>query len=265
MSAINRIPTVAASSQEVPKGTLGRIHSVETCGTVDGPGIRFIVFMQGCLMRCKYCHNRDTWDTHSGREVTVAELMKDITSYRHFMNASGGGVTASGGEAMLQPAFITELFHACKQHGIHTCLDTNGFVRHLDSQVDLLLEQTDLVLLDIKQINDEKHIPLTHVSNKYTLEFARYLAAKGKTMWIRYVVVPSWSDDDESAKGLGEFIATLGDRVEKVELLPYHELGKHKWDVLGDPYELTEIKPPKKEVMERVKEILSQYHPNVKY
>ncbi|HHQ4738477.1 pyruvate formate lyase 1-activating protein [Aeromonas veronii] len=265
MSVINRIPAVEISQPAGVHGTVGRIHSVETCGTVDGPGIRFIVFMQGCLMRCKYCHNRDTWDTEGGREVTVPELMSDITSYRHFMNASGGGVTASGGEAMLQPAFITELFTACKEKGIHTCLDTNGFVRHLDEQVDKLLDQTDLVLLDIKQINDEKHIPLTHVSNRYTLEFARYLAAKGKTMWIRYVVVPTWSDDDESAEGLGQFIAELGESVEKVELLPYHELGKHKWDVLGDPYELSGIKPPSKETMERVKGILGKYHNNVKY
>ncbi|MGL6614669.1 pyruvate formate lyase 1-activating protein, partial [Aeromonas caviae] len=242
MSVINRIPAVESKgpatpgTQRIPTveasdtGTtdiIGRIHSVETCGTVDGPGIRFIVFMQGCLMRCKYCHNRDTWDTQGGREVTVPELMKDLTSYRHFMNASGGGVTASGGEAMLQQEFIAELFTACKAQGIHTCLDTNGFVRHYDELLDRVLDNTDLVLLDIKQINDEKHIPLTHVSNKYTLEFARYLASRGQTMWIRYVVVPTWSDDDESAEGLGQFIAELGECVEKVELLPYHELGKH--------------------------------------
>ena len=203
MSVINRIPAVETSgpadqgTQRIPAATvsdtsnpdiIGRIHSVETCGTVDGPGIRFIVFMQGCLMRCKYCHNRDTWDTQGGREVTVPELMQDLTSYRHFMNASGGGVTASGGEAMLQQEFIAELFAACQAQGIHTCLDTNGFVRHYDELLDRVLDNTDLVLLDIKQINDEKHIPLTHVSNKYTLEFARYLASRGQTMWIRYVV-----------------------------------------------------------------------------
>lgn len=279
MSSINRIPAAEVSAaaekpgktQRIPavsdNGTevIGRIHSVETCGTVDGPGIRFIVFMQGCLMRCKYCHNRDTWDTQGGREVTVPELMKDLTSYRHFMNASGGGVTASGGEAMLQQEFIAELFAACKAQGIHTCLDTNGFVRHYDEQLDRVLDNTDLVLLDIKQINDEKHIPLTHVSNKYTLEFARYLASRGQTMWIRYVVVPTWSDDDESAEGLGQFIAGLGESVEKVELLPYHELGKHKWDVLGDNYDLTGIKPPSKETMDRIQAILGKYHPNVKY
>ncbi|WP_221620865.1 pyruvate formate lyase 1-activating protein [Aeromonas caviae] len=258
------MPTVEASDTGTTD-IIGRIHSVETCGTVDGPGIRFIVFMQGCLMRCKYCHNRDTWDTQGGREVTVPELMKDLTSYRHFMNASGGGVTASGGEAMLQQEFIAELFTACKAQGIHTCLDTNGFVRHYDELLDRVLDNTDLVLLDIKQINDEKHIPLTHVSNKYTLEFARYLASRGQTMWIRYVVVPTWSDDDESAEGLGQFIAELGECVEKVELLPYHELGKHKWDVLGDTYDLVGIKPPSKETMDRVQGILGKYHPNVKY
>jgi pyruvate formate lyase activating enzyme len=269
MSVINRIPIV--TSDATHRGTtdapelIGRIHSVETCGTVDGPGIRFIAFMQGCLMRCKYCHNRDTWDTQGGREVTVAELMQDITSYRHFMNASGGGVTASGGEALLQQPFVTALFAACQAQGVHTCLDTNGFVRNLDAELDRLLDHTDLVLLDIKQINDDKHIPLTHVSNKYTLAFARYLASKGKTMWIRYVVVPTWSDDDASAEGLGQFIAELGDSVEKVELLPYHELGKHKWEVLGDTYDLNGIRPPSKESMDRIQAILSRYHPNVKY
>ena len=151
MSVINRIPAVETSgpadqgTQRIPAATvsdtsnpdiIGRIHSVETCGTVDGPGIRFIVFMQGCLMRCKYCHNRDTWDTQGGREVTVPELMQDLTSYRHFMNASGGGVTASGGEAMLQQEFIAELFAACQAQGIHTCLDTNGFVRHYDELLE---------------------------------------------------------------------------------------------------------------------------------
>ena len=243
----------------------GRIHSVETCGTVDGPGIRFIVFMQGCLMRCLYCHNRDTWDTSGGKEVTVDELMKDLLTYRHFINASGGGITASGGEATLQKEFVTELFKACKQNGIHTCLDTNGFIRHYDQALDALLDVSDLVLLDIKHMNDDVHIPLTHVSNKYTLEFARYLASRGQTMWIRYVVVPTWSDDDESAEGLGQFIAELGECVEKVELLPYHELGKHKWDVLGDTYDLVGIKPPSKETMDRVQGILGKYHPNVKY
>ena len=238
----------------------GRIHSIETCGTVDGPGIRFIAFFQGCLMRCKYCHNRDTWDTEGGKEVTVDDLMKDLLSYRHFMKSSGGGVTASGGEATLQKEFVTEWFKACKAQGIHTCLDTNGFIRHYDEALDALLDKTDLVMLDIKHMNDDIHIPLTHVSNKYCLEFARYLAKKGKTIWIRYVVVPGWSDDDAGAHALGAFIRDeLGGKVEKIEMLPYHELGKHKWTAMGEKYELDGVHPPKKEVMEHLKEILVSY------
>lgn len=244
----------------------GRIHSIETCGTVDGPGIRFIAFFQGCLMRCKYCHNRDTWDTEGGKEVTVDDLMKDLLSYRHFMKSSGGGVTASGGEATLQKEFVTEWFKACKAQGIHTCLDTNGFIRHYDEALDALLDQTDLVMLDIKHMNDDVHIPLTHVSNKYCLEFARYLAQKGKTMWIRYVVVPGWSDDDAGAHALGTFIRDeLGGKVEKLEMLPYHELGKHKWIAMGEKYELEGVHPPKKEVMEHLKEILVSYGVKTNY
>ena len=244
----------------------GRIHSIETCGTVDGPGIRFIAFFQGCLMRCKYCHNRDTWDTEGGKEVTVDDLMKDLLSYRHFMKSSGGGVTASGGEATLQKEFVTEWFKACKAQGIHTCLDTNGFIRHYDEALDALLDQTDLVMLDIKHMNDDIHIPLTHVSNKYCLEFARYLAQKGKTMWIRYVVVPGWSDDDAGAHALGAFIRDeLGGKVEKLEMLPYHELGKHKWTAMGEKYELEGVHPPKKEVMEHLKEILVSYGVKTNY
>lgn len=244
----------------------GRIHSIETCGTVDGPGIRFIAFFQGCLMRCKYCHNRDTWDTEGGKEVTVDDLMKDLLSYRHFMKSSGGGVTASGGEATLQKEFVTEWFKACKTQGIHTCLDTNGFIRHYDEALDALLDQTDLVMLDIKHMNDDIHIPLTHVSNKYCLEFARYLAQKGKTMWIRYVVVPGWSDDDAGAHALGAFIRDeLGGKVEKLEMLPYHELGKHKWIAMGEKYELEGVHPPKKEVMEHLKEILVSYGVKTNY
>lgn len=178
----------------------GRIHSVESFGTVDGPGIRFIAFMQGCLMRCKYCHNRDTWDLDGGKEVTVAELMEQIVSYRPFLEASCGGVTASGGEAVLQAEFVAELFKACKAEGIHTCLDTNGFVRKYTEVIDQLLDNTDLVLLDIKQMDDAKHIDLTKVSNQRTLQFAEYLAKRGQKTWIRYVVVGGYTDDELGRK-----------------------------------------------------------------
>lgn len=238
--------------------TLGRVHSIESCGTLDGPGIRYVVFFQGCLMRCMYCHNRDTWDLHSGREVTVDELMSELVTYRAYMNASGGGVTATGGEAVLQPEFIRDWFRACKAEGIHTCLDTNGFVRHYDTVIDEMIEATDLVMLDIKQVNDEIHQQLAGVSNQRTLQFAKYLAQKNKRTWIRYVVVPGWTDDDASAHLLGEFTSNMYN-IEKIELLPYHELGKHKWTTMGEIYPLESAKPPSKETLDRLQNIIAGY------
>ncbi|WP_221076496.1 pyruvate formate lyase 1-activating protein [Agarivorans aestuarii] len=243
---------------------IGRIHSTESCGTVDGPGIRFIVFMQGCLMRCQYCHNRDTWDLHGGKEVSVTELMSDLTPYRRFMNASGGGVTASGGEAILQAEFVRDLFRECQAQGIHTCLDTNGYVRKHTDVIDELLDVSDLVMLDIKQIHDEVHQDLVGVSNKRTLDFARYLHKVGQKTWIRYVVVPGFTDDEKSAHDLGEFLAPF-DNVEKIELLPYHELGKHKWTAMGEDYPLAGVKPPSKDTMETISGILKLYHDKVIY
>ncbi|MEX0445986.1 pyruvate formate lyase 1-activating protein [Xenorhabdus sp. SGI246] len=243
---------------------LGRIHSFESCGTIDGPGIRFIAFFQGCLMRCLYCHNRDTWDTHCGKTVTVEELIKEVTTYRHFMNASGGGVTASGGEAILQAEFVRDWFRACHAEGIHTCLDTNGFVRRYEPVIDELLDDTDLVMLDLKQLDDDIHRELVGVSNHRTLEFAHYLAKRNQKTWIRYVVVPGWSDDDKSVHMLGEFTRDMKN-IEKIELLPYHELGKHKWIAMGEKYKLKEVKPPSHETMERVQRILTNYGHHVIY
>ncbi|PIW58856.1 pyruvate formate lyase 1-activating protein [Shewanella sp. CG12_big_fil_rev_8_21_14_0_65_47_15] len=242
----------------------GRIHSVESFGTVDGPGIRFITFMQGCLMRCQYCHNRDTWDLDGGKEVQVEELMSQIISYRPFLDASNGGVTASGGEAILQAEFVAELFKACKKEGIHTCLDTNGFVRKYTPIIDELLDHTDLVLLDIKQMNDDKHIELTKVSNHRTLQFAEYLAKRNQATWIRYVVVGGFTDDEASALQLAEFIKPMKN-VEKVELLPYHELGKHKWEAMGETYQLDGVTPPSRETMEKIKAVFSSLGINAVY
>ncbi|MGL4446969.1 MAG: pyruvate formate lyase 1-activating protein [Shewanella sp.] len=242
----------------------GRIHSVESFGTVDGPGIRFITFMQGCLMRCQYCHNRDTWDLDGGKEVQVDELMSQIISYRPFLDASNGGVTASGGEAMLQAEFVAELFKACKKEGIHTCLDTNGFVRKYTPIIDELLDHTDLVLLDIKQMNDDKHIELTKVSNHRTLQFAQYLANRNQTTWIRYVVVGGFTDDEASALTLAEFIKPMTN-IEKVELLPYHELGKHKWEAMGETYQLDGVSPPSRETMEKIKAVFTEQGINAIY
>jgi len=244
--------------------TTGRIHSFESCGTVDGPGIRFIVFLQGCKMRCKYCHNRDTWDMKDGKQVTVEEIINDAKSYKHFMRASGGGVTCSGGEALLQPEFVRDFFRAAQAEGMHTCLDTNGHISKLTDVVDEVLAASDLVMLDLKQMKDEIHQDLVGVSNKRSLDFARYLNKIGQTTWIRYVVVPGYTDDEESAHLLGEFIKDM-DNIEKIEMLPYHKLGAHKWEALGYDYPLEGVNPPPKETMDNIKAILEQYHHNVKY
>ena len=238
--------------------TIGRIHSFETCGTVDGPGIRFIIFLQGCLMRCKYCHNRDTWDQNAGRDVSVEEIINEVVTYRHFIKASGGGVTASGGEAMLQPEFVRDFFLAAKKEGIHTCLDTNGHIRKHTEIIDEVLDATDLVMLDLKQLNDEIHQDLIGVSNRRTLDFARYLHQRGQKTWIKYVVVPGYTDDEDSIHRLGDFIKGM-DNIEKVELLPYHQLGEHKWETLGYEYELKGVGVPPKDTMENLKSILEGY------
>lgn len=242
----------------------GRIHSTESCGTVDGPGIRFIVFLQGCLLRCLYCHNRDSWDLHDGKEVTVDELLQQLKPYRHFMDASGGGITASGGEAMLQPEFIRDLFRACQAEGIHTCLDTNGYIRKYTDVIDEVLAATDLVMLDLKQINNEIHHTLVGADNMRILEFAHYLHKVGQKTWIRYVVVPGFTDDEKSAHELGRFIKDMNN-IERVEMLPYHELGKHKWETMGETYQLEDVQPPSRAMMEKLQSILSEYHSNVMF
>ena len=244
--------------------SVGRIHSFESCGTVDGPGIRFIIFLQGCLMRCMYCHNRDTWDTHEGKEVTVTELIEEAKSYRHFMKASGGGITCSGGESMLQPEFVRDFLRAAQAEGMHTCLDTHGYIRKHTDVIDEVLEASDLVMLDLKQMKDDVHKELIGVSNTRVLDFARYLQKVGQKTWIRYVIVPGYTDDEESAHLLGEFIKDM-DNIEKIELLPYHQLGAHKWEAMGLEYPLDGVNPPSKETMEKMVEILSQYHNNVKF
>ncbi|QBY04927.1 pyruvate formate lyase 1-activating protein [Thalassotalea sp. HSM 43] len=236
----------------------GRVHSVESCGTFDGPGIRFIVFMQGCLMRCKYCHNRDSWDEDAGDEMTVEQVLEQVRPYKHFFKSSGGGITVSGGEPILQAEFVTALFTACKQEGIHTTLDTNGFIRGQDEKMDALMQVTDLVLLDLKQIQDKIHIDLTKVSNRYALSFARHLQKINKPVWIRYVVVPGYTDDQLSAQLLAEFLHPM-DNVVHIELLPYHSIGAYKWQQYGDTYELAHIHPPSQLTMQQLKKTFNIY------
>lgn len=235
---------------------VGRIHSVESLGAVDGPGLRCVIFTQGCLMRCRYCHNPDTWNLHGGGERTVGSLVGQLRSYLPFMKASGGGVTVSGGEPLLQPSFVAGLFEECHKVGIHTCLDTNGYC---DEEAAMpVLEHTDLVLLDIKQIDPDKHQGLTGVGLGKTLAYARLLARRQIRTWIRYVVVPGLTDSPADVDRLGRFVATLPN-VEKVELLPYHLLGRHKWESLGIRYTLGEVEPPGQETMDRIAEQLRRH------
>lgn len=247
-------PVGAPSAPKGQTGELtGYIHSVESFGTLDGPGIRYVIFFQGCHLRCLFCQNRDTWEQRSGRTTTVAEVMSEIRRYKRFMESSGGGITASGGDPILQPRFVTELFRAAREEGIHTALDTSG-VTAITPAVDELLSVTDLVLLDIKHINSGIHWELTGHGNERVLALARHLDAIGKRTWVRHVVVPGYSATEESARETARFLAGL-DAVEQVDLLPYHEFGSHKWEALAERYPLEGVEPPSKEQMEALRAI----------
>ncbi len=233
---------------------IARIHSMESFGTVDGPGIRFVLFLQGCHLKCKYCHNRDTWDIKGGEEKTLEEIIEKIKNYKNYITISGGGVTVTGGEPLLQVKFLIELFKELKKENIHTCIDTSGMVNITDD-IKELLQYTDLVLLDIKHIDDEKCKNLVGVSNKKELEFARYLSDNNIKMWIRQVLVPGYTDDEKDLLKLRDFLGTLK-TVEKVQILKYHNLGKHKWEKMGLRYELEGVREATIEDEERAKKIL---------
>ena len=241
---------------------VGRIHSFESFGTVDGPGIRFVTFLQGCPLRCKYCHNPDTW-LGGGTEYSAEDVAARILRYRNYFG-DNGGATVSGGEPLLQIDFVTELFTLLKAKGVHTCVDTSGITFDKDSAESVkkhekLLEVTDLVLLDIKHIDGDKHRELTGKDNARTLAFAKFLSEKGKKTWIRHVLVPGYTDDDEALKRLKAFIDTL-QTVERVEVLPYHTMGEVKYEKLGYDYALKGVKPPEKERVENAKKILGVRH-----
>ena len=237
----------------------GRIHSYESFGTVDGPGIRFVIFFQGCPMRCKYCHNPDTWEVGGGREVSAEDAVKEALKYKSYFGQKGG-VTATGGEPMLQLPFLTELFSRLKAKGVHTCLDTSAAPFPAEenadrSAFDELLKVTDLVLLDIKHIDEEAHRALTGRSGAHARAFANYLSERGKPMWIRHVLVPGITDDDGALLRLKAFIDGLK-TVEKVEVLPYHTLGIAKYRALGMEYPLEGVRPPEKERVQNARMIL---------
>ena len=231
----------------------GRIHSFESLGAVDGPGIRFVVFMQGCHLKCKYCQNRDTWDINSGEQYTVKQVVEKIMRYKNYIVASNGGVTLSGGEPLLQQDFVISLFQELKKQNISTCLDTSGMFTITD-KIKQIVDLTDIFLLDIKSINDETCKWLTGSSNSLELEFAKYINEKNKRIWIRQVLVPGITDKKEDLLKLKEFLKTIN--VEKFEFLPYHDLGKYKWEKLGLPYELEDVRVASNKDVERAKEIM---------
>ncbi len=225
---------------------LGRIHSIETFGTVDGPGIRFVVFTQGCPVRCLYCHNPDSRDAHGGKEVTVDYLIDQIKKCKSYIRK--GGVTVSGGEPLMQPEFTREIFARCHQIGLHTALDTSGYC---DLEVAKpVLAETDLVLLDIKSYIPELYYKVTGVSIEPTLTMARYLSDIGKPAWIRFVLVPDLTDRIDNINQLADFIATLKN-VERLEVLPFHKMGEYKWEQLGLPYSLTDTTPASPELVQK--------------
>ena len=237
---------------------VGYVHSLETFGSVDGPGVRFVVFLQGCALRCKYCHNPETWAAEGGEEWTAEKLFQRVYRYRNYWGKKGG-ITVSGGEPLLQLDFMTELFRLAKENGVGTVLDTAGqpFTREepFFSKFNELLKYTDLVMLDIKHIDDEEHKKLTGHTNKNILDCARYLSDQGIKMWIRHVLVPGITDKDEYLIRTREFIDTLK-TVTKVEVLPYHTLGAYKWKELGIPYKLEGVEPPTEDRIQNAKKIL---------
>lgn len=225
--------------------TKGNIHSLETFGTVDGPGVRFVVFFQGCPMRCLYCHNPDSWTTEENKLYFADEIIKKYESVKEFCK---GGITATGGEPTMQMEFLIELFKLAKEKSIHTVLDTCGilFNKNKEKSFDELMKYTDLVMLDIKHINDEEHKKLTQCSNKNILDFARYLSDKKIPTWIRHVVVPEITYDEKYLKELGEFLSALKN-IKALDILPYHDMAIPKYENLGLEYKLKNTPPLTKE------------------
>ena len=222
------------------KNTLGNIHSIESFGTVDGPGVRLVVFMQGCPMRCQYCHNPDTWEYKENQKVTVDEILQKYESIKEFLK--NGGITVTGGEPLSQIEFVTELFKKAKEKNIHTALDTSGvlFNRNNTTKLDELLKYTDIVMLDLKHFDNDKHKKLTGFSNENILDFAKYLSEKNIQTWIRHVVVPTITDTEESLKDIGKFIAGLKS-LKALDVLPYHNMAIPKYENLGIDYPLKDI------------------------
>lgn len=239
---------------------IGYIHSKESFGTVDGPGIRYVLFLQGCPLRCKYCHNPDTWEPGRGEAITVEEVLYEYNKNKAFY--SKGGITVTGGEPLLQTDFVTELFKRAKERKIHTCIDTSGVTYNPKNteyinKLDELMQYTDLVMLDIKHIDDESHKVLTGAGNKNILAFAKYLEEKNIPLWVRHVVVPGITDTPEQLQALGEFIGALKN-LKAIDVLPYHTMGVNKYKEMGLTYPLDGLEPTTAEAaLDAKKHILS--------
>lgn len=236
----------------------GKIHSCESFGSVDGPGVRYLIFLQGCPMRCRYCHNPDTWDINGGEELTPEQLIKKALRYKEYWG-NEGGITVSGGEPLLQIDFLIELFKLAKDNGINTCIDTSAqpfsYKEPFFSKFNELMEYTDLLLVDIKHIDNDKHKALTGRENKNILACLSYLSKINKPIWIRHVLVPDITDNNEYLKATKDFIDTLNN-VKKVEVLPYHSMGEYKWKELGYSYSLTGVEPPSENRVKNAREFL---------
>lgn len=232
----------------------GKIHSIETCGTVDGPGIRFVVFMQGCPMRCMYCHNPDTWDIKNSLIYSSDEILKKYYNVKEFCK---GGLTITGGEPLLQMDFVTDLFYKAKLKNIHTALDTSGVLFSEDKieHFNKLIKYTDLVLLDIKHINEKEHIKLTGYSNKNILSFANYLSNNNISVWLRHVIVPTITDKESDLEELGRFLSKLNN-IKALDILPYHNMAMKKYKELNIEYKLKNIKPATKEEAIKARDII---------
>lgn len=236
-----------------------RIHSIETFGTHDGPGIRMVVFVQGCQFRCLYCANPDTMDIKGGSLMDIEEIVARAVRQKPYFGKNGG-VTVSGGEPLLQRSIVKKLFLRLHEEGIHTTLDSNG--RLIDKPAKELLDHTDLLMLDVKHFNNEWHKKLTGLSNTSTFKVAEHREATGKSMWLRYVLVPGWSDQEEYLHQMGEYFKDFK-TIEKIEVLPYHQLGVHKWEALGMEYKLKDVDPPTQAKLEKVRNILQIYFKEV--
>lgn len=230
------------------------VHSIESFSTLDGPGIRYVIFLQGCGLRCRYCHNPDTWNKKGGKEIETDDILWEINRNIEYLKANRGGITVSGGDSMVQPKGVLELFEKAKNLNLTRCIDTAGY--KLDDEVKAMLAETDLVLLDMKQPNPEKHKELTGITSEIPLKFQDYLEEKGIPYWVRFTLVPGVNDDAETYNALRERL-TDKNALEKVEVLPYHTLGVHKWEMLGIEYTLKETKGLSKEKAKSVEDYIS--------